>query len=273
MIKFWDETNLAIEAARAAGKKILQVYQTDFKTERKADYEPITLADRTSQKTILEVLGSSHLPVLSEEQEDDLLRLKQERVWIVDPLDGTADFVARTDEFCVMIALVESQISILGVIYEPTNDTLFVAQKGEGAYICKNGHWERLRVSNVQGLDQIRAVMSRNHLLEEEKDILAKIGVKNFVQMGSAGLKAAGIAEGRFDLYFTMTNKIKQWDTAAANCLINEAGGKITDLAGKDLIYNMEDVYHRDGILMSNGKIHGEVLKIYRGFKNKQSNN
>ena len=266
-VKLWDETRLAVDAAKSAGERVMSIYNSDFLSERKKDGSEITEADRLSQEAIKSYLQKSGLPMLSEEQEDDMIRLNQERIWIVDPLDGTADFVDRTGEFSVMIALVQESLPVAGVIYRPTTGALFVAQKGQGSYVNDGGSWKKLEVNKISDLAKIRAVMSRHHLTDKERKILDELCVANFIQMGSAGLKAVAIAQGEADLYLTMTDKIKQWDTAAAHCLVAEAGGRITDLLGRGLVYNTEDVYHRNGILISNGFIHSGVVETCRRLK------
>ena len=267
MMNLGEETKLAIQAAQAAGKKILSIYNSDFTSQRKMDGSEITEADRASQSIITEFLIRSRLPILSEEQDDDLFRLKENRIWIVDPLDGTTDFIARTGEFSVMIAVVENQTPILGVIYQPANEALFVAEKGKGAYIVEGNNWKKLQVRKTTDLNKVRAVMSRHHMSLEEKNFLGKLGITDVIKMGSAGLKALAIAQGQADLYFTFTDKIKQWDTAAAYSLVTEAGGRITDLEGLDLVYNTENLNHDNGIIMSNGYVHKNVVEIYLGVQ------
>ena len=266
MMQLQDETMLAINAAKSAGEKVMSIYHSDFLAERKKDGSEITEADRLSQETIKSCLQKSGLPMLSEEQEDNMTRLNQERIWIVDPLDGTADFVDRTGEFSVMIALVQGGVPVVGVIYRPTTGALFVAQKGLGAYMSDGDSWKKLEVSKISDFAKVRAVMSRHHLMDKERKVIAEMGIKNFIQMGSAGLKAAAIVRGEADLYLTMTDKIKQWDTAAAHVLITEAGGAMTDMLGNELVYNTEDIHHRNGILIANKEIWPEIIKKFKEF-------
>ena len=188
-----------------------------------------------SQQAILPILGETGYPILSEESADTVARLKSDRVWIIDPLDGTQDFIDQTDEFSVLIALVENQQPILGVIYQPTAGLLLLAQQGQGAYMNDSaGNWKKISVSAVADLASARPIMSRNHFRPEDKKFLDFAGVKNFSHSGSAGLKIALTASGQADFYLADTDKIKQWDTAAACCVIKEAGGRMTDLSGQD---------------------------------------
>lgn len=257
-----DETRLAIDAATKAGIAVMDVYGTDFHSELKEDDSPITKADLQSNEIIKQVLSESGLPVLSEEDEDDLGRLNREKIWIVDPLDGTSDFVNKTGEFTVMIGLVERNEPIVGVICRPTTNTLFLAQKGKGAYKLQDGSWQRLTVSQTLDLKKCKAVGSRFHLSEGEKKFFANLGVSSFESRGSS-LKVAEICMGLADLYLTTSDKIKQWDTCASYCLVTESGGKMTDMSGKKIFYNTEKINHENGLLVTNGLIHDTVIRKY----------
>ena len=138
------ELDLAIKAAQEAGNTILKIYEKDFKTFTKTDNSPVTDADLQSNKIIKEILSVTKHSILSEEDVDDKNRLSDDMVWIIDPLDGTSDFIDKTGEFTVMIALVENQKPILGVIAWPTEKTLFVAQKNCGAFRYSDNKWEKI---------------------------------------------------------------------------------------------------------------------------------
>jgi 3'(2'), 5'-bisphosphate nucleotidase len=264
------EAKLAIEAAILAGKEVMSVYEKDFSSTLKNDNEPLTEADIKSNDIILKTISSSGHPILSEESVDDKKRLDFKKIWIVDPLDGTSDFIKKTGEFTIMISLVEDHIPILGVIYWPTESTLYLAQKGQGAFKSVNDTWSKISVSNVSELEKCRAVGSRYHISEAEQNLIKRLNLSKFTSKGSS-LKAADISSGNAELYFTTTNKIKQWDTCASYCLITEAGGKMTDMHGNDLKYNTEKLNHENGLLVSNGLIHDQVTNIYDEFlKNNQ---
>ena len=259
------ELFLAIEAATKAGKIIMDIYNKDFQTSYKNDKEPLTEADIQSNELIQMIISKSIHPILSEESEDNKERLAKEIVWIIDPLDGTSDFIQKTGEFTVMISLVKKHVPIIGVIYWPVEDILFISQLGNGAYQFSAKHWDRLSVSKTLELENCSALGSRVHLSNNEKNILDSLKIKKFTSKGSS-LKVAEISRGKAELYFTTTNKIKQWDTSASYCLINEAGGKMTDMYGNDLVYNTDDVYHQKGILVTNGLIHDQFVKVYDNF-------
>ena len=265
------ETELAVRAVKEAGDAVMKIYGRDFTTTFKKDNEPLTEADLKSNNIIKKIIATTDYPILSEESLDDKKRLDCNKIWIVDPLDGTSDFVSKSGEFTIMIALVDKHEPILGVIYWPTNDILYVAQKGCGAYKFANGVWEKLTISKRSDLRNCRALGSRHHLSSHEVNFLKLLNIEKFSERGSS-LKVTDICSGAADLYFTMTNKIKQWDTCASNCLITEVGGKMTDMLGNELKYNTENIYHDNGILVTNGIIHDIVTERYNEFSRKMAN-
>ena len=261
------ETNLAINAVVDAGKAVMKIYDQEFETKIKADNEPLTQADTESDKIIHEIISVSDHPILSEETKDDKKRLEQETVWIVDPLDGTSDFINKTDEFTIMIGLVRKQIPILGVIFCPTQDTLYVAQQNQGAYQLLGERWSKISVSTKSDIAECRTVCSRHHLSENERNFLENIHPMKLTRRGSS-LKAIDVASGMAEFYFTSSDKIKQWDTCASYCLIKEAGGNITDVFNNDLKYNTESVNHQNGIVITNKLIHNQLIDSYKKFMN-----
>lgn len=263
----FPEIHLAIQAAFDAGKAVMDVYEKEFTSTLKNDHEPITEADIQSNQIIQKIISGSGYPILSEESEDNKIRLDSKKIWIIDPLDGTSDFIKKTGEFTIMISLVEDHVPILGVIYWPTQLTLYLAQKGQGAFKSKNDVWSKLSVSNVSEIENCRAVGSRYHISEVEENLIKHLNICQFTSKGSS-LKVADISSGNAELYFTTTNNIKQWDTCASHCLVTEAGGKMTDMFGNDLKYNTEKLNHENGLLVSNGLIHNHVIKIYRESMN-----
>jgi 3'(2'), 5'-bisphosphate nucleotidase len=257
-----DEVKLAVEAAQKASKVVMDIYNSAFVHNLKDDDSPITQADLQSNDIIKRVLSGSRLPILSEEDQDDINRLVHEKIWIIDPIDGTSDFVNRTGEFTIMIGLVENKKPILGLICRPTTNTIFLAQKGSGAYKLQDNSWQKLAVSKTTDLKKCRAVGSRFHLSEREKKFFKELGVSSFESRGSS-LKVAEICMGLADLYLTTSNKIKQWDTCASYCLVTEAGGKMTDMRGGEIFYNTEKLNHENGLLVTNGLVHDQIIKRY----------
>ena len=257
------ELDIAVKAAQEASNIILEIYQKDYNTFTKKDDSPVTDADLQSNKIINKILSDTKYSILSEEDIDDQSRLSKDMIWIVDPLDGTSDFIDKTGEFTVMIALIQNRKPILGVIAWPTEKTLFVAQKNCGAFRYSNDKWDKISVTKINELPKCRTVGSRHHLSNKEKDFIQKIGIKDFSSIGSS-LKVGKISSGEAEAYITTTNKMKEWDTAASHCIISEAGGKMTDMLGNELTYNNKNVHHENGILVTNGLIHDKILQEFK---------
>ena len=257
------ELDIAIKAAQEASNVILKIYEKDYNTYTKMDNSPVTDADLKSNKIIKEILSITKHSILSEEDIDDQNRLSKDTIWIIDPLDGTSDFIDKTGEFTVMIALIQNKKPILGVIAWPTEKTLFVAQKNCGAFRYSDNKWDKISVTKINELSKCRTVGSRHHLLEKEKEFIKKIGIEDFTSIGSS-LKVGKISSGQAEAYITTTNKMKEWDTAASHCIVSEAGGKMTDMLGNELTYNNKNVYHQNGILVTNGLIHDKIVEEFK---------
>ena len=257
------ELDIAIKAAKVAGDAILEIYQRDFDAHTKKDNSPITEGDLKSNEIIKKILSETEHVILSEEDNDDLSRLSENMVWIVDPLDGTSDFIDKTGEFTIMIALIKNKKPILGVIGWPTEKTFFVAQKGSGAFRYSNDEWHKISVTSISELSKCRTVGSRHHLSDREKSFIKKLGIEDFTSIGSS-LKVGKISSGEAEAYITTTNKMKEWDSAASYCIISEAGGKMTDMLGNDITYNNKNVFHQNGILVTNGLIHNKIVEEFK---------
>ncbi|HXV66202.1 MAG TPA: 3'(2'),5'-bisphosphate nucleotidase CysQ [Nitrosopumilaceae archaeon] len=257
------EFEIALKAAVKAGNEIIKVYSSDFASTTKKDNSPITIADLKSNKIIKEILSETGITILSEEDLDDKKRLDEKKVWIIDPLDGTTDFIKRTGEFTVMISLAEAGKPLLGVIYWPTENTVFAAQRKCGAWMFANNSWKQIFVSKISDLRKCRGVGSRYHISDIDKNLLEKLYLRDFTSVGSS-LKVAKISSGDAEVYFTTTDKIKEWDTCASYSIISEAGGKMTDMYGKDLSYNNKEVHHKNGILVTNSLVHNEIINEFK---------
>ena len=253
-----------IDTVIEAGERVREIYESDFEVSKKDDNSPITKADLESNKIIRAALEKTGIPILSEEDVDDKSRLNSDKIWIVDPLDGTTDFVNRTGEFTIMVGLVENHVPVMGLIYWPTKQKLYYAERGMGAF-CSHSDtveecvWEVISVRETQNLEDCLALVSRHHLSDREKKILDHLKITHTASIGSS-LKVTEISSGMADVYLTTTNKMKQWDTCASFCIISEAGGKITDVAGNELVYNTDIVNHENGLLVTNGFVHNEVV-------------
>ena len=257
------ELKITENLVREAGRMILEYYHQDYRIDFKSENEPVTQADKAANAFITQRLKSLYPEdgVLAEESKDDLRRLYCRRVWLVDPMDGTKEFIDKVGQFAVMIGLVEEAHPVLGAVYQPTNDTLFIAAKGNGAFVIRNGEWRTLKVSEVTEISQMSLVVSRSHRASLVDAMKNSLGIENEVLSGSVGLKIGLLVESKSDLYLHPNTKTKEWDTCAPEIILREAGGIITDLLGESLRYNKQNVYNQKGFIASNGKAHFDIIE------------
>jgi 3'(2'), 5'-bisphosphate nucleotidase len=228
--------------AKRAGEAILDVYAGQFEVTDKEDRTPLTLADLRAHEVItngLKELDAS-IPVLSEEASTIPVEQRRgwARYWLVDPLDGTREFVSRNGEFTVNIALIENHQAVAGVVYVPVRDTLYFGARDGGAWrIVNGGQPERLFVSPVQ--QPLRVVGSRSHRDAEFAKLLPKLQPCELVSVGSS-IKFCLVAEGSADFY-PRFGPTSEWDTAAAQAVLEAAGGGVITLDGAPLRYNTKD--------------------------------
>ena len=249
---------LAIRAAIEAGKAILDIYQTDFSIEYKDDTSPLTLADKKANDIILRHLKETNIPVLSEEGRSIPYQERKlwNQLWIVDPLDGTKEFIKKNGEFTVNIALIKNQEPVLGVVYAPVLDELYFSDEELGAYKLENTIKKTDNLDNLIALSSklplnisksyFGIVASRSHLTPETTSYIDKIKKgHNAIKIISKGssLKLVMVAEGIADVYprFAPTS---EWDTAAGHAIVLASGGRVVQANNqiKDLIYNKEDI-------------------------------
>lgn len=264
-----NELETAIATALLAGKTILKHYAEEFETEHKigADNrsEPVTVADREASRIIVDGLASAFPAdgILSEEEVDDLeLRVSKRRVWIIDPIDGTAGFVKKDGDFGVQIGLAEDGVPVVGVVYLPFHDVLSYAVKGEGSFTVDNGgEPQRMTTSDVAVLSEMTVAMSRDHPSSRMARIVEHFAFRETVRRGSVGLKVGLIANRAADIYVHPSPRTKLWDTCAPHLILEEAGGRFTDLFGYEMRYDTADLQNRNGILATNGVIHESVVE------------
>ncbi len=239
--------------AKEAGKAIMEVYGTDFEVTRKQDHSPLTLADMRSHEIISSALLDRYpdIPVLSEEgrQIPFEVRRNWESFWLVDPLDGTKEFVKRNGEFTVNIALVRNRMPVVGVIYIPVSDRAFVADMGEGCWEISSGGHKRLTVSPISPDEPVRVVRSRSHPAPGLEQFLSLIASYKIINRGSA-LKFCSVAAGEADFY-PRFGPTWEWDTAAGQAIVTAAGGVMVDLAGNPFVYNKENLLNPPFIVSS----------------------
>ena len=231
------------ELAQQAGKKILEIYDTDFAVEAKDDKSPLTAADMASHDTIVAGLKAltPDIPVLSEEDADIPFEERRQwrRYWLIDPLDGTKEFIKRNGEFTVNIALIEDGRPVLGVVHVPVSGVTYAACRGGGAVKYVPGEGDRpIHVRKLEG-GPVAVVGSRSHRGASLDAFLDKLGEHEMVGMGSS-LKICLVAEGAADIYPRL-GPTSEWDTAAAHAVVEEAGGHLTDLSLQPLRYNTKE--------------------------------
>ena len=235
--------NQLASIAEQAGRAILDIYSTDFDVERKGDDSPLTAADLAAHRRILGALtrATPDIPVLSEESANIpwATRRAWARYWIVDPLDGTKEFIKRNGEFTVNIALIEGGRAVRSVVHAPALNETFVAADGEGArWRGGPGAWTDIRVRSVPASGPVVAV-SKSHRSPATEDFLAELGPHEPVAIGSS-LKLCRIAQGRADAYPRL-GPTSEWDIAAGQCVLEQAGGAVVTADGEALAYNQKE--------------------------------
>ncbi|MGR6980047.1 3'(2'),5'-bisphosphate nucleotidase CysQ [Testudinibacter sp. P27/CKL/0425] len=247
--------NAALSIAKRAGEKLLTFYYLEIESELKRDNTPVTEADLAVSHFLIDELQNltPGVPVLSEESQAVTFAERRQwtQYWLVDPLDGTQQFLEKTDQFSVLIALVQNNLPTLGIVYSPVPRLAFYAMDNFGAYRQQNGVVSRLqtqapsdeiiRIAVGKGVRQERVLQQFHDGFEYQ-----------LIRYGSSGLKGAMVAEGRSDCYIRL-GKTGEWDTAAVECILRETGGKIVDLQGNPLSYNQrESLINPDFIMLGN---------------------
>jgi 3'(2'), 5'-bisphosphate nucleotidase len=232
-----------LDIARQAGEAILEVYHQDFAVQHKGDESPLTAADLAAHRVIVERLGelTPDLPVLSEEGADIPFETRQawDRYWLIDPLDGTREFVKRNGEFTVNIALIEGGRPVEGVVHVPVTGDSYIGEVGAGAWKIDARDYATPIEVCAKRPDRVRVAGSRSHAGDSLQRFLERIGDHEIVSMGSS-LKLCLVAEGRADVYPRL-GPTSEWDTAAAQAVVEAAGGSVTDLTGAPLRYNTKE--------------------------------
>lgn len=274
------ELETAKSLAVEAGSIILGHYRSGFEAREKvgADdhLEPVTIADIEASRLIVDGLAAAFPEdaILSEEEPDDVeKRLASERVWIIDPLDGTAGFVKKDGDFAVQIGLAIGGKPMVGIVYLPFHDQIYCAVRRGGAYLNRGGGDVRLAVSSIIEPHQMTAAVTRNHLTERIVRTIEYFDFKDVLRRGSVGLKTGLIAERECDVYIHPSPRTKLWDTCAPQIILEEAGGRLTDIFGSELNYRRRDLQNRNGIVATNGTAHeiiiGRLQPLLREFGRK----
>jgi 3'(2'), 5'-bisphosphate nucleotidase len=271
-VDYARELAVAERAAREAGTVILGYYGRDgVRVEIKPDQSPVTEADLAANRVIVDILGAEFPAdaMLSEELPDSDDRLPRSRVWIIDPLDGTRDFVARTDQFCVHVGLAVDGVAVVGAVYQPVAGRLFSARAGGGAFM-REGQSPALTVLRsgrvLPSPTEMRVGVSRLNASGRLGQCLAATGLdRRTVAMG-ASVKYMALARGELDLVINLSPGEQEWDTCAPEIVMREAGCVVTDGDGRAFRYNQRDTGHRRGSIASNGADHATLVAMLRPY-------
>lgn len=241
-----------------ASAAILDIYQSnDLGIETKKDNSPLTLADKTSHDILVTELEKLYpeIPILSEEGADIAYEVRKDwqYFWVIDPLDGTKEFISGNGEFTINLALVKEDKPVFGVVAAPTKDTVYFANKGQGAYKKENKNCPQPIKANKELRQKTIVARTRSHKNKKEEPILAKLGPAETIHAGSA-LKFCLVAEGKADIYLR-GGPTMEWDTAAGQCIAAEAGAETYTIDGKPFLYNKDNLLNPGLICTANPEI------------------
>jgi len=259
------ELEIAKNLAVKAGDILLEYYAVAASVEWKGKNDPVTSADRAASRFVVDEIRRQ-FPldgILCEEEKDDLQRLSQPRVWVIDPMDGTKEFIARNGEFSVMIGLAVDGESRLGAVYQPTERKLYYANAGDGAYLTHDDDTRQLRISEETDPAKLVMAISRSHLSPAIETIRKNLGIERTIQTGSIGLKVGLLCEGKAHVY-VQGRGTSLWDTCGPEAILREAGGTMTDKSGRRFAYNIEEVRNLEGVIATNRALHDRVVEASR---------
>lgn len=295
----FDDLEVVNDIIRHAGAIVLKHYEAGAEADSYKDGEPVTVADRESDAYIVAALGRAFPQdeIVSEESVDRVARAHPgrdtdagergaeptfmlehaadaeppshehapPRVWYVDPMDGTSDFVKRTGDFVVMIGLAVAGWPVFGAVYHPPTGTLYRGGHGLPPEKIVGDERTELRVSDIADPSRARLVVSRSHTPDVVAEMAADLGIDKMEKCGSVGLKAARVAEGAGELYLHPSIGTKLWDTCAPEAILVAAGGTFSDCDGKPLVYDPASYHNERGVFASNGRLHDAVLARIEG--------
>ena len=274
-LPFDRELEEALAIARKASALVMSVYATPFAVELKGPNDPVTRADREANDLICEALSAAFPgdAILAEESapkrpEEIAALVQRERVWFVDPLDGTREFAARNGEFAVMVGLAIHGRAVLGVVVLPTTGEAFAGCRGQdggrGEAFLEEASGERrpLVVSSLTDPREATLMISRSHRPRIVEPVSAQLGIHKLVPCGSVGVKVARVARGAADLYIHGGRGAMRWDVCAPEAILDAAGGRFTDIEGEPMDYRTTDLTLDNGIVASNGALHDVVLAV-----------
>ena len=254
-----------IEISKEAGKAILDIYNTNFDYQIKEDLSPLTDADTLSHNIICERLKvlTPGIPILSEESCNIPFSIRSQwcQYWLIDPLDGTKEFIKKNDEFTVNIALIENNNPIIGLIHNPVLNTTYWGSELGTFLSKKNNNPQKIAIQKSQ-LIKSRIICSRSHKSEELEVYLRSIGKHQIIHAGSS-LKFCSIASGESDIY-PRFNPTSEWDTAAGQCIVESAGGTVKTLDGERMQYNKKQSLINPGFICYSGTNNENIEKFFK---------
>ncbi|MFQ3589150.1 MAG: inositol monophosphatase family protein [Chloracidobacterium sp.] len=261
------DTSIVRQLAIEAGQRALSDLKHGIRVSYKADAEPVTDTDRAINAFLVTEL-QRHFPddlIVSEEAEDDdpIRRATAPRVWFIDPIDGTKEFLAGNGEFSIMVGLCEHGRPSLGVVHQPTTGKTWYATP-YGAWLDWQGDCQPLRVSSVNDISAMTLAASRSHRNRYLATAAERLGIHKEIVSGSGGLKIGLLVERRADLFISASTRSKLWDTAGPEAILRAAGGVLTDFQGQPLDYRQPDLHHRAGLVASNGIRHAAIVAQIR---------
>lgn len=263
MTGFSHELDIASDLARKAGKIIMTLYQENFSVMYKGVNDPITKADQLANSIIVEGLHA-YFPqdcIVSEESLLPSTDVTKGRVWYVDPLDGTKEFISHNGEFTTMIGLTIDGEPKLGVVFWPTRGNLYAGLTNQTAWVESNGIRHRLEISRSKNPPHIFLITSRSHRSPILSTIRKSLPIQHEQQMGSVGLKIGQIAQGKADLYIDPGPFTKSWDACAPEAILRGAGGYFTDIHGKPIQYGLNNYCNLHGLVGSTKDCHQRVIQ------------
>lgn len=267
-----EEVATLVGIAAEAAELVFRIYQTPFEVDYKAPRDPVTLADREANALICERLQTAFpgVPVVAEESAPETFAGYQDapRIFFVDPVDGTREFVAKNGEFVVMIGVVEGDRATASVIHAPATGTAWVGLEGQGAFRLSPAEGRtKINVSDCAELAQVRVVASRSRRTPTFERALNELGVGSVLPQGSAGLKGARVAEASADAYVAPFYAGQRWDICACDALVHAAGGRVTDAYGAPIDYRATTLAQDTGVVVSNGVVHQALLDRLAVFR------
>ncbi len=260
---FRHEIETASRLAKEAGKVVLEVYRTFFTVKQKGAAGPVTEADIRAHELIVSGLRQEFPGdvVISEEDPPSTVSRPGARVWYVDPLDGTQEFVDRTGEFSVMLGLAIDNRPTVGVVLRPVDEALFIGIADREAWLEIGGTRRPLCVSRESDLSKMRLAVSRSHRHARIDEVRIRLGITEEIRCGSVGLKIGLIAQGQADLYVEPGRYTHAWDVCGPEAILRGAGGRMTDLDGRPLRYeSSSDLRNKSGLIATNGVCHDRVI-------------